>query len=206
MSGPLAGVLTAPQLTQLERAAVEQVNLGLSTSTEGTPAKSVEQVKQACSALDTSVPLLAAFERTCAPSLAFFEAAGGLATGCLSSVGDECGDALDALNAEVAELSATTLRMHDAVAAAVKDPACREQLGGTTDQMAGVRALPKATADAAKAARANDPATQQEALTGLLTTLEQIGGKLAPADYVAALRRDCGLPDSTPLATPQSPA
>lgn len=206
VSGPLAGVLTEPQLAQLERVAVEQVNLGLSASADGTPPESVERVKEACRALDTSVPLLAAFERTCAPSLEFFGAASGLAAGCITSAGSECGDALDDLNERAPALSAATLNMHAAVADAVQDPKCREQLGGTESQMAGMRAFPKATAAAAKAARADDGAAQQEAMTELFTALEKIGGELAPADYVEALRRDCGMPSTTPLAQPESPA
>lgn len=204
-TGPLSSILTEPQIAQLERVAVEQINLSLSATADGAALETVERVKEACGALDTAVPLLAAFERTCAPSLDFFEAASGLAAGCISSTGSACGDALDALNAQAPALSAATLRMHDEVAAAVTDPECRTQLGGTDDQMAGMRAFPKATAAAAKAAD-DDPAAQQEAMTELFAALEKIGGELAPADYVEALRRDCGMPSTTPLAQPESPA
>lgn len=204
-SGPLAGVLSAEQIAQLERSIADQLNLG--ASPDAAPSReAVAQVRSSCEALDESVPMLAASKAGCEPGLELFEASVAFANACVAGT-DGCADALRQLGDAAPGFRDATLEFHGAVAEAVDDPRCRDQLGGTAEQLQAVRKLPDAADAAADAAEAGiDTPAFADAMTRLATVLTESAGTTDPVEYMRTLREVCGLPDATPVRGLASPA
>ncbi|MBO9533265.1 MAG: hypothetical protein J7513_09865 [Solirubrobacteraceae bacterium] len=157
---PLDAVLTADQRARFERATS---TLSLVAYAEALPVKRAKALAAgACADLDTSVPLLAALEQTCEPTVNLRVVSMKLRRTCASG-DDDCGDNVRARARAQRRVAQADRVYARAVRRAVPKGECREALAPTHDFVAAEFGYARAFDRMADAMDEDDDAALEEA-------------------------------------------